>query len=99
MLAVASSPPSAGRAQAWVERGLPGHLLPVDGANHFTILDSLAAIGRGVISACHVAGSVTVVAQDAYFNTTTAYTGTVAVTSSETGEGIAELRGSIAACR
>jgi arylformamidase len=29
-------------AQAWVARGLPGHLLPVDGANHFTILESLA---------------------------------------------------------
>ena len=29
-------------ARAWTERGLPGHLLPVDGADHFTILDSLA---------------------------------------------------------
>ena len=29
-------------AQAWAERGLPGHLLPVDGADHFTILESLA---------------------------------------------------------
>jgi arylformamidase len=29
-------------AQAWVEHGLPGHLLPVDGANHFTILETLA---------------------------------------------------------
>jgi arylformamidase len=29
-------------AQAWTERGLPGHLLPVDGADHFTILDALA---------------------------------------------------------
>ena len=29
-------------AQAWVERGLAGHLLPVDGANHFTILETLA---------------------------------------------------------
>jgi arylformamidase len=29
-------------AQAWVERGLAGHLLPVDGANHFTILEALA---------------------------------------------------------
>ncbi len=28
-------------AQAWVERGLPGHLLPID-ANHFTILEALA---------------------------------------------------------
>jgi arylformamidase len=29
-------------AQEWVERGLSGHLLPVDGANHFTILEALA---------------------------------------------------------
>jgi acetyl esterase/lipase len=29
-------------AQAWVERGLAGHLLPVDGADHFTILEALA---------------------------------------------------------
>jgi acetyl esterase/lipase len=29
-------------AQAWVEQGLPGQLLPVDGANHFTILETLA---------------------------------------------------------
>ncbi len=29
-------------ARAWAERGLHGHLLPVDGANHFTILESLA---------------------------------------------------------
>jgi arylformamidase len=29
-------------AQAWVEQGLPGHLLPIDGANHFTILEQLA---------------------------------------------------------
>jgi arylformamidase len=29
-------------AQAWVERGLPGHLLPIDGADHFTVLDALA---------------------------------------------------------
>ncbi|MPZ45558.1 MAG: hypothetical protein GEV05_19635 [Betaproteobacteria bacterium] len=29
-------------AQAWVERGLPGRLLPVDGADHFTILEALA---------------------------------------------------------
>jgi len=28
--------------QAWIERGLPGRLLPVDGANHFTILEALA---------------------------------------------------------
>jgi arylformamidase len=28
--------------QAWVERGLPGHLLPIDGADHFTILETLA---------------------------------------------------------
>jgi acetyl esterase/lipase len=29
-------------ARAWTERGLPGHLLPVNSADHFTILDSLA---------------------------------------------------------
>ncbi len=29
-------------AQVWVETGLPGHLLPIDGANHFTILEALA---------------------------------------------------------
>jgi arylformamidase len=29
-------------AQAWTEHGLAGHLLPVDGANHFTILEALA---------------------------------------------------------
>ncbi len=29
-------------AQAWVERGLPGHVLPIDGADHFTILEHLA---------------------------------------------------------
>jgi arylformamidase len=29
-------------AQAWTNRGLPGRLLPVDGADHFTILDALA---------------------------------------------------------
>jgi arylformamidase len=29
-------------AQVWAERGLPGQLLPVDGANHFTILETLA---------------------------------------------------------
>jgi arylformamidase len=29
-------------ARAWVERGLPGRLLPVEGADHFTILESLA---------------------------------------------------------
>jgi arylformamidase len=29
-------------AQAWLENGLPGRLLPVDGANHFSILESLA---------------------------------------------------------
>src|SRR5262249_48217204 len=29
-------------ARAWLARGLPGRLLPVDGANHFTILESLA---------------------------------------------------------
>jgi acetyl esterase/lipase len=29
-------------AQAWLERRLPGHLLPIDGADHFTILEALA---------------------------------------------------------
>ena len=30
-------------AQAWVERGLPGHVLLIDGADHFTILEALAS--------------------------------------------------------
>lgn len=30
-------------AQAWVERGLAGHLLPIDGADHFTVLEELAS--------------------------------------------------------
>jgi arylformamidase len=30
-------------AQAWAEQGLPGHLIPVDGADHFTILETLAS--------------------------------------------------------
>jgi arylformamidase len=29
-------------ARAWAERGLRGRLLPVDGADHFTILDALS---------------------------------------------------------
>ena len=29
-------------AHAWTERGLAGHLMPVDGANHFTVLETLA---------------------------------------------------------
>ena len=29
-------------ARAWTERGLPGRMLPVHGADHFTILDALA---------------------------------------------------------
>ena len=29
-------------AQAWVEHGLRGHLLPIDGVDHFTILETLA---------------------------------------------------------
>src|SRR5437899_4893648 len=41
-------------AQAWVERDLPGHLLPVDGANHFTILDTLAD-PQGVLSQAYLA--------------------------------------------
>lgn len=28
--------------RAWTESGLPGHLLPIEGANHFTILETLA---------------------------------------------------------
>ncbi len=36
-------------AQAWTECGLAGHLLPVDGADHFTILDALAD-PRGALS-------------------------------------------------
>jgi hypothetical protein len=32
-----------------VKRDLPGHLLPVDGVNHFTILDTLAD-PQGVLS-------------------------------------------------
>jgi acetyl esterase/lipase len=28
--------------RAWTQRGLPGRLLPVDGADHFTILEALA---------------------------------------------------------
>jgi len=31
-------------AGAWLGRGLPGMLLPVEGANHFDILDSLARV-------------------------------------------------------
>ena len=33
---------STNYAQAWVGHGLTGHLLPIDGANHFTILETLA---------------------------------------------------------
>jgi arylformamidase len=29
-------------ARTWTERGLPGDLLPIEGANHFTILEALA---------------------------------------------------------
>jgi arylformamidase len=29
-------------AEAWVRRGLPGRLLPIGGADHFTILETLA---------------------------------------------------------
>jgi arylformamidase len=29
--------------RAWNERGLPGRLLPVEEANHFTILEALAS--------------------------------------------------------
>jgi len=37
--------------QAWTERGLPGHLLPVDGTNHFTILEALANPGGALTRA------------------------------------------------
>jgi arylformamidase len=40
--------------QAWVERGLPGHVLPVDGANHFKILETLAD-PKGVLAQALVA--------------------------------------------
>lgn len=30
-------------ARAWTERELPVRLLPVEGADHFTVLESLAA--------------------------------------------------------
>ena len=30
-------------AQAWTERGLAGHVLPIDGADHFTVLETLAS--------------------------------------------------------
>ena len=30
-------------ARAWRERGLPVRLLPVEGADHFTVLEGLAA--------------------------------------------------------
>ena len=29
-------------AQAWAERGLPGSILPIDGADHFTALEAFA---------------------------------------------------------
>ena len=29
-------------SEAWLGHGLPGHLLPIEGANHFTILENLA---------------------------------------------------------
>ena len=36
------APPVDRVCRAWTERGLPGRLLPVHGADHFTILDALA---------------------------------------------------------
>jgi arylformamidase len=40
-------------ATAWTERGLPGHLLPVDGYDHFTVLETLAhpdgALAKAVV--------------------------------------------------
>jgi arylformamidase len=41
-------------ARAWSERGLPGRLLPVDGADHFTILEALAD-PRGVLTSALLA--------------------------------------------
>jgi arylformamidase len=41
-------------ARAWSERGLPGRLLPADGADHFTILEALAA-PRGVLTSALLA--------------------------------------------
>jgi len=38
-------------AQAWVERGLAGHLLPVDGADHFTVLEELARPDGALVEA------------------------------------------------
>ncbi|HZM45077.1 MAG TPA: alpha/beta hydrolase [Burkholderiales bacterium] len=38
-------------ARTWLERGLPGRLLPVEGADHFTILESLAAPGGALAQA------------------------------------------------
>jgi arylformamidase len=38
-------------AKAWTERGLPGRLLPVGGANHFTILEALANPGGALTNA------------------------------------------------
>jgi arylformamidase len=40
-------------ARVWSERGLSGHLLPVDGCDHFTVLETLAhpdgALARAVV--------------------------------------------------
>jgi arylformamidase len=42
---------------AWAERGLPGCLLPVEGANHFTILESLARPdGELTVALCRMLG-------------------------------------------
>lgn len=44
---------SAEYAQAWVDRGLAGELLPIDGADHFTVLETLArpdgALAKAVV--------------------------------------------------
>jgi arylformamidase len=40
--------------RAWTERGLPGDLLPIDGANHFTILEQLAGM-QGVLAQAFLA--------------------------------------------
>jgi len=41
-------------AEAWTERGFPGRSLPVDGADHFAILDALAQL-EGVLTRAFLA--------------------------------------------
>jgi len=44
-------------AHAWTERGLAGHLMPVDGADHFTVLETLAwpdgALAQAMLELIH----------------------------------------------